>query len=213
MSKLIWVVILFLLPLAVSHNIGGNALIFQNATTIEKVEWPLAVVEETTEHGPGVFYGKAKRTFFIEAASGMPLGKLVDLSLFGEFRPAMTIEQAAARFGPPVRILNQSDATYSVYESKSARIEVADQLQGSSCGTYHRRTLYAYPKQPSHGCSLNSAKLFHASINTHIPESDSIEVGVAEAGKGQRVWVLVHDGCIEALNWWAPPSLDENSER
>lgn len=201
MSKLIWLVILFLLPLAVSHNIGGNSL-FQNATTIEKVEWPLAVVEDTTEtDGVSVFGGKVKRTFFIQAASGVPLDKLVDLSIFGEFRPAMTIEQAAARFGSPVRISNQSDAKFSIYELKSARIEVADQLQGSSCGTYHRRTLYAYPKQPSNGCSLSSAKLFHVSLNAHIPESDSIEVGVAEAGNGQRVWVLVHDGCIEALNW------------
>jgi hypothetical protein len=55
------------------------------------------------------------------------------------------------------------------------------------------------------GC--DAAQLLHASINRNIPRKDSIEVCVAEAGEGQRVWVLIHNGCVEAINWLTEDSM------
>ncbi len=182
MSKLPWFcILLFLILSALACNVGRKTAI------PEKLEWPLASIEET---GPGVFDDETERGLFIDAAPGVSLSKLVDLSVFGDFRPAMS-EHAGSRF----------------YELESARIEVADEPYSSDGVTCHRRTLYAYPKTSSRGCSLNAVQLFHASINAHIPKKDSIEVCVAEPGDGERVWVLIRDGCVESLNWATSASM------
>ena len=197
MSKSIWFAfLLYLILVAAGCNVNGNSSGKERTTKQVKVEWPLASVEETTEStGPLVFYGETNREFFIEAATGVLLSKLVDLSVFGDFRPAM-IEHAGTR----------------IYELESARIEVADEPYSSDGVTCHRRTVYAYPETSSRGCSLSSAQLFHASINAHIPKKDSIEVCVAEPGDGERVWVLIRDGCVESLNWANQDSMGSCSD-
>lgn len=177
---------LFLVLLAASCDVG------RKTTTPKKLEWPLASIEET---GPGVFDDQTERGLFIDGAPGVSLSKLVDLSVFGDFRPAMS-EHAGSRF----------------YELESARIEVADEPYSSEGVTCHRRTLYAYLKTSSRGCSLRAAQLFHASINAHIPNKDSIEVCVAEPGDGERVWVLIRDGCVEAINWLTQDSMGHCSD-
>jgi hypothetical protein len=53
---------------------------------------------------------------------------------------------------------------------------------------------------------MKAAEAFNASVKKHLAGKGIIEVAVAEAGNGERVWTLVRDGCVEALNWWAPAS-------
>ncbi len=71
---------------------------------------------------------------------------------------------------------------------------------------YHRVTLYAYPKPLNGACGVKVADAFDASVKERLAGKDIVEVAMAEAGDGERVWALVHDGCVEALNWWIPAS-------
>ena len=170
------------------------------------------MAEETTESsGVDVFYGRAKRAFYIESASGVSLSKLVDLTIFGDFLPGITIDQAKIRFGPPIRTdFQRSEGTEAIYKRPNAHIVVLDQLQGSSCGSYRRRTVSAYPKPSVQGCSITSVEMFDISVSKLIPQKGSVEVEVAEAGGGQRVWVLIQDNCVKGINWWSPRSMSEN---
>jgi hypothetical protein len=96
MSKWIWCsVLLSQIFFAASCNVSGSSTNKERTRKQVRLEWPLASIKET---GTGVFYGKTEGGLFINAASGVALSKLVDLSMFGDFRPGITIEQAATRF-------------------------------------------------------------------------------------------------------------------
>jgi hypothetical protein len=191
--------VLLLLSLAASEAWIGAAVGAQGAAAPEP---PLARVEVSSAR----VFREAPRSLFIEAVAGVPLSKLVGLGVFGAFRPGLTIDEATARFGPPVQIRSDRNKRTAVYESPAARIEVVDELSGSGLVSYHRLTLYAYPKPLNGGCGMKAAEALHASVKERVAGKGTIEVGVAEAGDGERVWALVRDGCVEALNWWAPTS-------
>ena len=195
---------LIVMPLTASYHIEGGSPASNTATKLGSAQWPLAEVREKS--GPGVFYGSTSKALYIEAASGVPLSKLVRLTLFGSFRPGSTIDQTRTRFGEPVQTRSERGDVTLVYDTPAARIEVKDDLSGSGCGTYHRRTVYAYPKQSAEGCSAKASDLFDSSVNGRIPDMGSIEIGMAEAGGGDRVWALVKDKCVQSLNWWTPSS-------
>lgn len=186
-----------LTPLAVGHGAVG-ASVFSSGGA----EFPLARVDIIS---PTVFR-EAARGVYIEAASGVALSKLVGLSVFGPFRPGLTIEEATVRFGSPVQTRSERGKDIAVYDSLAARIELVDELSGSGCVSYRRRTLYAYPKSSAGRCGARVADVFDASLAGHIAERGTVEVGVAEAGNGERVWGLIRDGCVEGLSWWTPAS-------
>lgn len=194
----ILIVVVLLMPLAVSETSVGTAVGSQQSSP---AEWPLARVEVSSAR---VFRG-APKSLYIEAASGVPLSKLIRLTVFGAFRPGLTIEEAKARFGPPVETRSDGSTTSAVYNSPAARIELVDELSGSGCVSYRRRTLYAYPKSAG-GCGAKASDVFDAAVIERVTDSGPFEIGVAEAGDGERVWALVRDGCVEGLNWWAPAS-------
>jgi len=163
---------------------------------------PLGRIEPTST----IVFHEARQAFFMETSAGVPLSKVVAFSVFGAFRPGISIDEASTRFGNPAKIYSEGDKKVAVYVTSSTQIEVADELSGSGCANYHRRTLYAYPKAES-GCGMRVSELLDARVAGQIPGTGLTEVGLAEAHQGgERVWVLVQDGCVKALNWWTPDS-------
>lgn len=163
---------------------------------------PLGRIEATST----IVFHEARQALFMETLAGVSLSKVLAFSVFGAFRPGISIDEARARFGSPVRSYSEGHKKVAVYETSSAQVDVADELSGSGCASYHRRTLYAYPKAGS-GCGLRVSELLDAQVAEQIPGTTLTEVGLAEARQGgERVWVLVEDGCVKALNWWTPNS-------
>jgi hypothetical protein len=191
-------VLLLVVPLSVSSGQARAAATQQPTGPRE----PLGRIEAT---GTIVFH-EARQAFFVETSVGVPLSKVIVLSVFGEFRPGISIDEARTRFGTPVKVYSEGDKKVAVYETASTQIEIADELSGSGCANYHRRTLYAYPKATS-SCGMRVSELLDARVAEQIPGSVLTEVGLAEARQGgERVWILVEDGCVKALNWWTPNS-------
>lgn len=197
LNKLCYVVVaFFVMPLILSFNnwnYSSPFMLFADRSIA--VKWPLVEVEDTG--GPSVF--PAQKFLFIQGASNVPLSKLVDLTAFGNFRPGLTIEEAAARFGKPVRVVWTGNGTRAEYDLPNARIEVEDLPSGSSCGGYNRCTVYAYPKSTTGPCGAKASKVLHSSIVSLIPKGTMVEltIGVDK----QRVWVLVQNDCVKAMNW------------
>lgn len=192
-------VLLLLVPLALSRGQARSAAASQQLAT------PTEPVDRIEPTSTTVFHD-ARQAVFMEMSDGVPLSKIVALTVFGAFRPGLSIDEAKTRFGSPVQTQSVGDRKTAVYETSSVRIEVADELSGSGCVNYHRRTLYAYPKGPG-ACGMRVSELLDARVAGQIPGTGLTEVGLAEAGRGsERVWVLVQDGCVKALNWWASGS-------
>jgi hypothetical protein len=58
----------------------------------------------------------------------------------------------------------------------------------------------------STGC-VKVADIFDAEIHQRVSAKGATEVVVVQAGDtAERMWALVRDGCVDALNWWAPAS-------
>ena len=128
------------------------------------------------------------------------------LGVFGEFRPGLSIEDAAARFGAPAGQRSEGSKDIAVYDSATARIEVTDELSGSACVSYRRRTLYAHLKSSTGECGAEVKDIFDIAVADRIADKGAIEIALAEAGDGERIWALVRNGCVESLNWWGSAS-------
>lgn len=192
-------VLLLIVPLLVGNRPSSGTNALQQPVGARA---PLGRIEATST----IVFHEAQQAFFMETLAGVPLSKVIALTVFGAFRPGITIDESSARFGSPVRVYSEGHKKVAVYETPSAQIDIADELSGSGCANYHRRTLYAYPKAGS-GCGMRVSEVLDARVAEQIPGTALTEVGLAEAREGgERVWVLVQDGCVKALNWWAPNS-------
>lgn len=160
---------------------------------------PLASVSMSK---PMVFHD-AKQALYFELAPSAKLADVAPMSLFGAFRPGMTIEEARAAFGSPTHLSSEAGERKAVYEGARSRIEVMEKTSGSACFTYTRRTVYAYPK-PGDRCLSRVQGVFHGSIGSRLPASGVVEITVAQGERGDRLWALVRQDCVEALNWWSP---------
>jgi hypothetical protein len=195
-------VILMTVPLVVARRTvaGDTRPKTAPSATSATAEWPLSRAGFTF---PEVFLDAEKAHYF-EAAPGVPLSRLVHLSAFGAFRPGMTLDETAAQMGPPLRTRSDQGTRYALYELESSNVEVADDPSGSACVTYHRVSLYAYPR-PDQGCEWPVGTVFDRSVAVLVPDAKRVEVAVSETGGGQKVWGLLREGCVIALNWWVPP--------
>ena len=165
----------------------------------EAVAPPFASVSTSK---PMVFYGATQALYF-ELAPSAKLGDVAPMNLFGAFRPGMTVEEARTAFGPPTHLTSETGERKAVYEGAQSRIEVTEKTSGSACFTYTRRTVYAYPKSGDR-CLSNVEGAFHAGIASRLPTSGVVEITVAQGERGDRLWALVRQNCVEALNWWSP---------
>ena len=193
-------VILLSFPLLITSEPGGTLAL---TTFAQDVKWPLSAAGETSA---SVFMS-APKAVFLRLAPGASLADVMRLDPFGPFRPGMTIDEAIARHGKPLTIRSDSRKSVAVYEIPSGRIEVADQVGASTCANYHRLSVYAYPKADG-VCRAKTTEVFDARVVALIPDQGLLEVATS-GGDGQRVWALVREGCVEAMNWWAPPMVDD----
>ena len=154
-----------------------------------------------------VVFRTAPKAVILQIAPDASLSDVLRLDAFGPFRPGQTIEEAVAKHGKPLAVKSEGRRTIAVYEVPAGRVEVADEFGGSTCATYHRRSIYAYPKADG-ACRATTVEVFDARVVALIPKQGLMEVATS-GGDGQRVWALVRDGCVDAMNWWAPPMGDD----
>ena len=137
----------------------------------------------------------------LQLRPGQTFSALVHLKIFGPLQAGVTIEDAERRMGPPKQLFRGEDYPewrYARYELPQSLVDVAYEPRSSSCATYHRRTLYAYPKSGSWGVGdvLNSdlAKSLRLTANV-------TRLLVISSDDQDRVWCLVRGGKVEVVNW------------
>ena len=131
--------------------------------------------------------------------SSQPLAAAVDLSIFGAFEPGLTLEAAAERFGAPKLLLEGAyydHWRYARYETPRSFVEVAYEPGGDTCGTHHRRTLYAYPK----GQAWPLGEVLPGITETSLSVQPARVLVIGGVGD-ERVWCLVKGGRVHAVNW------------
>ena len=160
---------------------------------------PLVLSADPPVHEPARALAVAPQSKHFAAASNEHLSQLVDLSLFGSFVPGLTPAEAEQRYGPPeLRLADAYDRGYEYlrYRTPKSYVDVAYEPGGSSCATFHRRSLYATPlSQPWAIGDVLSPSLLR---DVQLPTGTS-QVGVA--GNGERVWLLLTDGRVSVINW------------
>ena len=86
-----------------------------------------------------------KHWITVRPVPGTPLADLVDLSLFGAFRPGMMFDDANASSGPPSNIRTEKHNTYYEYRIPSGRVEIGREEYSTGGGIGTEWALYAYP--------------------------------------------------------------------
>jgi hypothetical protein len=144
----------------------------------------------------------APRQVFHRLPEGEPLSRGIKLKIFEPFVAGMTLEEAQQRHGAPERYLggvHYEDWSYAQYRNLGAVVEVAYEPGGDTCGTHHRRTLYAYP--------VNHPWPMAAVIEPQLLQQLTLPSGptrlLVTAGE-ESAWCLLRDGKVEIINWYRP---------
>ena len=134
----------------------------------------------------------------IQLSAAQPFTAAVDLGVFGSFTPGITLEDAAREHGAPQRLFEgayYSNWRYARYTTARSVVDVAYEPGEDSCGTHHRRTLYAYPAdQPWKAAAVLpvvSGSVFGQPTRVLVISSD----------RSERVWCLVRGDEVHAINW------------
>jgi hypothetical protein len=121
--------------------------------------------------------------------------------VFGSFLPGISIAEAEQRYGPPQQLFQgpyYDNWRYARYATTRSFVDVAYEPGGSTCATYHRRTLYAYPRDrpwPLDGFLKGDL----ATIVTGSAPATRVLVMAADGT--ERVWCLVRDAHVVVANW------------
>jgi hypothetical protein len=92
---------------------------------------------------------------------GTRLDEFVDLRLFGDFRPGITFEEAAAREGAPDNIRTEDHNTYYEYWGTRSRVEVGREEYAEGGDVRVDWVLYAFPKDIPYTTILSPAVSRH----------------------------------------------------
>ena len=165
---------------------------------VGQVALPATGVVARAERVSPPLNAQAGKTVFVALKPGAKLRDVLDLSIFGPLLPGMTCPEAATA-------LSVSTTASCSFELPAARVDVAYEPSSSGGGTFHRRTLYAYPKAVhSAADQLLSSPL--APYRSEASPGIVLELIVAEHGDHQRAWVLVDGPTVRSVNWWTPAS-------
>jgi hypothetical protein len=169
--------------------------------TLQGTRWPIAEALEIFNFP--AFFSEAKRMFYFEGAPGVVLTQLINLKIFQHFYPGLKIDDAIERFGQPSRTRSEGSDEIAIYELQSVRIEVSDHTYNSVFPS-HRRSVYAYPKDPPGTCT-HASSILNSALLQFVPMKGIIDLHIEEANPdGQNAYVLVKHGCIKAINWGPP---------
>lgn len=131
--------------------------------------------------------------------TAQPFAGAVDLGVFGPFQPRITLEDAAQTHGAPERLFQgayHDHWRYARYKTSRSFVDVAYEPGGDTCGTHHRRTLYAYPA----GQPWTISEVLPVAARTAFPQPTRVLI-ISNDGH-DRVWCLVRGGQVHVLNWY-----------
>lgn len=138
------------------------------------------------------------REMSIRLMPGVRLDSVVDLRIFGTFRPGMPLETIAAAHGKPATVRRDHSATYYGYLLDDTRIEVAHERSMSGESVWEQWTLYAYPSASADNLFTSAVA---ALIEAHHPSQLIVSAGdprILVRFEGQRVasirWYGVRTG-------------------
>jgi hypothetical protein len=137
---------------------------------------------------------------------GELLSQAVNLKLFGPFAAGLTLEDAARLHGKPEGLFTSphyAEWRYALYRTQDSFVEVAYEPTTSSCATYQRRTIYAYPLSGT----WTPERVFQGALLSHLklPQA-ATRLLVMEAGTRQdRAWFLVQNAGVKMINWYRMP--------
>ena len=138
---------------------------------------------------------------FLRLQPNQPFSTIVDLRVFGSLTAGISIAEAEKSMGPPQQLYRGQDYPewrYARYETTRAFVDVAYEPSSSMCATYHRQTLYAYPKTGS--WALGDVLSAGLTKGLNLPPN-ATRVLIISSDDRDRAWCLVRDGKVEVVNW------------
>jgi hypothetical protein len=184
--------VLWLLPMAVLSAAGVSVLLVtasRPGSALVKVtphvEAPLARMGVTQ------YAGKTSEVF-ATLAPEVRLGDVIDLSLFDDIDPGMTLDSAKERFGPPTG--EWSDpfcrALIAFYQRPQGRVSFC---RYSTSGGYRWDTV-GYPLECSHARIFRDQRLVQQ-IVPWLSQGASVSVHVTQVGRGEVTVEMNKGGC------------------
>jgi hypothetical protein len=169
---------------------------------VEMIDLPATAPIAKAHRTSAAVDARAKMTVYVELIPGTKLGEVVNLGVFGQLVPGMTCPEAAAILGARGQY-----AESCTFELPSGGIYVAYEPSSSSGGTFHRRTLYAYPNEKHRPTDRIRTKHLEPYLVWTAAPGVILELIVTESGDNHRAWVLVEGDSVRSINWWSPASL------
>jgi hypothetical protein len=125
-----------------------------------------------------------------------PWPRLIDLSIFADFSPGLTSEQARRRFGTPDEEIKTDTRQAWRYNRPGGIVEISHEDQGSGFIPMYWWILRSYPK----GGELS--EVFPKAVVDRLPPAAELhEVAVLNQCGLPMVDVLVINGQVKVLTW------------
>jgi len=143
------------------------------------------------------------RGMFVSLQPGVLLGEVVDLRVFGPFRPGVTLEHVTRDHGKPQTMRADYAGTYYGYSHGGVRIEVAHERSVSGDSVWEQWAVYAYPTTDS--------GLFSASLVKLIEQERPSEVIVATSDE-PRISAEFKAGRVSMIRWYGVRTGDSRTQ-
>jgi hypothetical protein len=127
------------------------------------------------------------------------LDNLVDLSLFGPYRPGQTLSDVRAMSGEPKAVRTDYRGTFYHYPVGTHEISIAHLTSSSGGWTWENWSLYAYPTDPSVAVVFKGALRDHF---RHHPAAGDLVLSVVSAGVDDRISAVLGRGRLSDLRWY-----------
>jgi hypothetical protein len=121
---------------------------------------------------------------------------LVDLTIFGSFRPGVTFSQARELKGDPDESSSDHYGPYVVYHRGEDRIQIGHEEHRSGPDAYRTWTLTAYPYKKS------VHQLLDPGIARYVnPKAEKCEIIIMNSGNEPAADVDVKNSMVESITW------------
>jgi hypothetical protein len=143
------------------------------------------------------------RSLFVALQPGVSLSDVVDLRVFGPFRPGVPLERVSRDQGEPNATRTDYAGRYYGYSHGDIRIEIAHERSVSGESVWEQWAVYAYP--------TTDKGLFGPSLVKLIEQERPLELIVATSGD-PRISADFKGGRVSMIRWFGVRAGDSRTQ-
>jgi len=143
------------------------------------------------------------RTMVVRLQPEVKLGEVVDLRVFGPFRPGVTLQQVSRDHGEPKATRRDYAVTYYGYSHHDVKIEIAHERSMSGDAVWEQWAVCAYPITDTGVLSPSLAKL--------VAQERPSELIVATSGD-PMISAQMAAGRVSMIRWYGVRTGDSRTQ-